>query len=113
MARIWRKHSPEFKLKAVMEVLKGEKTATQLAGEFGVHPIVLSEWKKQFPRGRDSELNMQSQNSPLIRRNQFLIFSLRAWGVPHAAKVLIPKARRKGEPHETALLLLFRGESSA
>lgn len=48
MARIRRKHSPEFKLKAVMEILKGEKTATQLAGELGVHPLVLSDWKKHF-----------------------------------------------------------------
>lgn len=48
MASIRRKHSPEFKLKAVMEVLKGEKTATELAGELGVHPLVLSGWKKHF-----------------------------------------------------------------
>jgi transposase-like protein len=48
MTRIRRKHSPEFKLKAVMEVLKGEKTATQLASELGVHPLVLSQWKKHF-----------------------------------------------------------------
>lgn len=48
MARIRRKHSAEFKLKAVMEILKGEKTASQLAGELEVHPIVLSEWKKHF-----------------------------------------------------------------
>ena len=37
MTRIRRKHAPEFKLKAVIEILKGEKTATQLAGELGVH----------------------------------------------------------------------------
>lgn len=48
MARIRRKYSPELKLKAVMEVLKGEKTATQLAGELEIHPLVLSEWKKHF-----------------------------------------------------------------
>lgn len=48
MARIRRKHSAEFKLKAVMEILKGEKTAAQLAGELEVHPLVLSEWKKHF-----------------------------------------------------------------
>jgi len=48
MTRIRRKHSPEFKLKAVLKVLKGEKTATQLAGEFEIHPLVLSDWKKQF-----------------------------------------------------------------
>src|SRR3990172_3121354 len=48
MVRIRRKHSAEFKLKAVMEILKGEKTATQLAGELEVHPLVLSDWKKHF-----------------------------------------------------------------
>ena len=48
MGRIRKKYSSEFKLKAVMKVLKGEQTATQLAGELGVHPMVLSEWKKHF-----------------------------------------------------------------
>lgn len=43
-----KQHTPEFKLKAVLEVLKGEKTAAQVAGEFEVHPVVLSEWKKYF-----------------------------------------------------------------
>jgi transposase-like protein len=32
----------------VVEILKGGKTATQFAGEFAVHPVVLSAWKKQF-----------------------------------------------------------------
>lgn len=48
MAKTRKKYNPEFKLKAVVEILKGEKTATQLAGELGVHPMVLSEWKKIF-----------------------------------------------------------------
>ena len=48
MAKIRKQHTPEFKLKVVLEVLKGEKTANQLAGEFGVHPQVLSEWKNRF-----------------------------------------------------------------
>lgn len=48
MTRVRRKYSPEFKLKAVIEVLKGEKTANQLAGDLGVHPLVLSDWKKHF-----------------------------------------------------------------
>jgi transposase-like protein len=43
-----KKYSSEFKLKAVLEILKGEKTATQLSGELGVHPMVLSDWKKHF-----------------------------------------------------------------
>lgn len=43
-----KQYTPQFKLKAVIEVLKEEKTAAQLAGELGVHPVVLSEWKKHF-----------------------------------------------------------------
>lgn len=48
MTRARRKYSAEFKLRAVMEILKGEKTAAQLAGELEVHPLVLSDWKKHF-----------------------------------------------------------------
>ena len=48
MAKTRKKYSAEFKLRAVLEILKGEKTAAQLAGELEVHPLVLSEWKKRF-----------------------------------------------------------------
>jgi transposase-like protein len=48
MAKERKRFSAEFKLKAVLSVLKGDKTATQLAGELGVHPVVLSEWKQYF-----------------------------------------------------------------
>jgi transposase-like protein len=48
MAKTRKKYSAEFKLKAVLEILKGEKTASQLAGELEVHPLVLSDWKKHF-----------------------------------------------------------------
>jgi len=48
MARERKQYSAEFKLKAVLAVLKGDKTAAQLAGELGVHPMALSEWKHQF-----------------------------------------------------------------
>ena len=48
MARARRKHSPEFKLRAVLEILKGEKTAMQPAGKLEVHSLMLSEWKKHF-----------------------------------------------------------------
>ena len=48
MNRTRKKYSAEFKLKSVIEILKGEKTAAQLAGELEVHPLVLSDWKKHF-----------------------------------------------------------------
>lgn len=48
MTRTRKKYSAEFKLKAVIEILKGEKTGAQLAGELQVHPLVISDWKKHF-----------------------------------------------------------------
>jgi transposase len=42
-----RKHySATFKAEAVKELLKEEKTISQLAAEIGVHPTQLKEWKK-------------------------------------------------------------------
>ena len=48
MVKTRKKYSAEFKLKVVLEVLKGEKTAGELAGKFEVHPLVLGGWKRHF-----------------------------------------------------------------
>jgi transposase-like protein len=37
-----KRHSPDFKLRAVLAVLKGDKTSNELAGELEVHPAQLS-----------------------------------------------------------------------
>ena len=44
-----RKHySAEFKAKVALEMVKGHKTVSELASEFGVHPTQLTLWKKQL-----------------------------------------------------------------
>src|SRR5580658_4816928 len=42
------RHTAEFKAKAAIEVLKGLQTCNELAGELGVHPTQLSQWKKHL-----------------------------------------------------------------
>ncbi len=43
-----RKHyNGEFKAKVAIEAIRGEKTANELAGEYGVHPAQIAQWKKQ------------------------------------------------------------------
>ena len=43
-----RKHfSATQKAKIALEILKEEKTVSQIASEYGVHPNVLYRWKKQ------------------------------------------------------------------
>lgn len=48
MGKPRKRHSSAFKLKAVLAVLKQDKTSNELAGELEVHPTQLSEWKKHF-----------------------------------------------------------------
>jgi len=44
--RTRRTHDATFKAKVALEVVKGEKTLSQLAGEYGVHPNQIGQWRK-------------------------------------------------------------------
>ncbi len=46
-----KRHSPEFKAKAVLETLKEEKPLNQIASDFEVHPNMLSAWKSSAVKG--------------------------------------------------------------
>jgi transposase/putative transposase len=41
-----RRHDPEFKARVALEALKGVKTIQEIAKEYEVHPVQVSEWKK-------------------------------------------------------------------
>ena len=41
-----KRHEPEFKARVALEALKGVKTIQQIAKEYKVHPVQVSEWKK-------------------------------------------------------------------
>lgn len=41
----------DFKSKAAIEALKGQKTINELASEFDVHPSQINTWKKQLLEG--------------------------------------------------------------
>lgn len=43
-----RNHSPQFKVKVALAVIKGEQTAAELAQPFDVHPNQISMWKTQL-----------------------------------------------------------------
>jgi len=51
MGQVRKHHSKEFKAKVAIEALKGQKTLSELASEFGVHPVQISQWKKQLQDG--------------------------------------------------------------
>jgi putative transposase len=41
-----KQYSAEFKAKIVLKVLSGEATSAEIAKKFGVHPLMLTKWKK-------------------------------------------------------------------
>jgi len=46
-----RNHTPAFKAKVALAALKGEKTLTELAHDFEVHPNQIRDWKAQLLDG--------------------------------------------------------------
>lgn len=41
-------HDAAFKAKVALEAVKGEKTLSQIASEYGVHANQIGQWKKRF-----------------------------------------------------------------
>jgi transposase-like protein len=63
MKKIRKSYPESLKAKVALEAYKGEKTAGELASLYGVHPTVISQWKKQllthapelFARGKSNQ----------------------------------------------------------
>jgi len=66
-----RQHTSNFKKQVVLELLKGEKTRSEICSQFGVHPTLADRWKtlvisemdKLFTGGMDLE---RKQDKELI-----------------------------------------------
>ena len=48
MGKKRRIHSDEFKAKVALEAVRGIKTASELAADFEVHPVQISQWKRKL-----------------------------------------------------------------
>lgn len=49
-----RRHDPEFKARVALEAIKGVKTIQEIAKEYDVHPVQVSEWKKTMAKNAAS-----------------------------------------------------------
>lgn len=42
-----KRYSGDLKAKVALEAIRGQKTANEIAAEYGVHPTQIAQWKKQ------------------------------------------------------------------
>jgi transposase-like protein len=54
-----RTHSPEFKARVAIDAISSRKTIQEIAADHSIHPIHVSQWKKQLLEGA-SELFTRS-----------------------------------------------------
>lgn len=74
-----RTHSAEFKARIALEALKGIKTVSQIAQDEGIHPVQVSQWKKELQErlpeifasaksGRDEDKKAERDRERLERK---------------------------------------------
>jgi len=63
-SRTRKKYDREFKLRAVRLVVDRERPITQVARDLGLHPNMLSRWKKQFLEDQDSSFPGKGKYKP-------------------------------------------------
>jgi len=59
-----RNHDGAFKARVVQAALREDKTLTQLASDFGLHPQQITEWKKQAIEALPQILNDKRRKEP-------------------------------------------------
>jgi transposase len=68
-----KQYSPQFKAKAALEAVRGEKTISELASQYEVYPTVINNWKRQlwdeasrlFEKGSAASQTHESQQTQI------------------------------------------------
>src|SRR6267154_373499 len=95
-----RNHSPAFKAKVALAAIKGEKTVSELAQLFDVHPNQITQWKSQLQDGAAAVFGsgaavaapavdlktLHAKIGELALENDFLSGALDKAGLPRAKR---------------------------
>ncbi len=61
-----RNHDAAFKARVALEAVKGERTVSELAAEYGVHPTMIHQWKKALLDGAADIFERGGKKAPEI-----------------------------------------------
>jgi transposase-like protein len=62
-----RTHSPEYKSRVTMEAISGRKTIQEIAADHAIHPIQVSQWKRELLEGASKVFTAASRARPRKR----------------------------------------------
>ena len=92
-----RNHDAAFKARVALEAVKGERTVSELAADYGVHPTMIHQWKRSlldgaagiFERGgkaaaaaevaEETVRDLHAKIGELAVANDFLSRKLKPW----------------------------------
>ena len=62
-------YSPEFKAKLVLEVLRGERTLSEIASKNQVHPNMLTRWKTEAVKSFSQLFEKETSETEQMKSN--------------------------------------------
>lgn len=71
-----KQYSSQFKAKVALEALRGEKTISELASQYEVHPTMINNWKRQLLEEASSLFEKGSSPKPVEESQQAQIDEL-------------------------------------
>ena len=71
-----KKYDAAFKARVALELAKSMKTVNEVAADYGVHPMMITKWKKQLIEGLPSIFSSKVSVNGKDRETEGLIASL-------------------------------------
>jgi len=65
-----KQYSPECKAKVALHAVRGEKTTSELASQYQLHPTVINNWKRQLTEGASSLFEKGTETAKNNENNQ-------------------------------------------
>ena len=76
MGKLRKNYPPEFKVKVALEIIKGDKTMSQICSEYSVHATQAVKWKKQALETLQSGFKQVTPESEKLMEQSRLIDDL-------------------------------------